>query len=137
MQKQLHINDLSADASSVSKGANVANIASAGANVGIGVFSVISDISDKKQRALFEANFRSLSAEQQKKIELQVASVNSQDAKLSILANALTQLGIARISTQAGLITEGEKKKRNQMILIGGGMIAIGLIITVIIIKKL
>lgn len=134
MQKELLVTDLSANAA---KGANIANIASAGVGIGSSVFSVISDISDRKQRALFEANFKSLSAEQQKKIEQQVASVNSQDAKLSILANALTQLGIARITTQAGIITEEEKKKRNQMILIGGGMIAIGLIITVIIIKKL
>lgn len=137
MPKHLNINDLSADASSVSRGANIANIASMGVGVGSSVFSVISNIQDNKQRALFEANFKSLSADQQKKLEQRVASVNSMDAKLAILANALTQLSIARITTQAGLITDEEKKKRNQMILIGGGLIAVGLIITVIIIKKL
>lgn len=129
--------DLSADASSVSKGANIANIASMGVGVGASVFSIISNIQDNKQRALFEANFRALSSDQQKKLEQQVASVNSQDAKLAIIANTLTQLSIARITSQAGVLSLEEKKKRDQMILIGGIMIATGLIITLIIIKKL
>ena len=137
MPKHLNINDLSADASSVSRGANIANIASMGVGVGSSVFSVISNIQDNKQRALFEANFKSLSADQQKKLEQRVASVNSLDAKLAIIANTLTQLSVARISSQAGILSLEEKKKRNQMILIGGGLIAVGLIITVIIIKKL
>ena len=137
MPKHLKIMDLSADASSVSKGANIANIASMGVGVGASVFSIISNIQDNKQRALFEANFRALSSDQQKKLEQQVASVNSQDAKLAIIANTLTQLSIARITSQAGVLSLEEKKKRDQMIVIGGIMIATGLIITLIIIKKL
>lgn len=137
MPKHLTITDLSADASSVSRGANIANIASMGVGVGASVFSVISNIQDNKQRALFEANFKSLSADQQRKLEQQVASVNSQDAKLAIIANTLTQLSVARITSQAGVLSLEEKKKRDQMIVIGGIMIATGLIITLIIIKKL
>jgi hypothetical protein len=136
MYHQLNISDLSADASQVARGTNIANIASSAANVGIGVFSVISNIQDSKQRALFEANFRSLSAEQQRKIDQQVSGASSESAKLNILANSLTQLGVARITSQANIITEEERKKRNELILIGGFVIATGLIITYIVIKK-
>jgi hypothetical protein len=130
----IRISDLSADAS---KASNIAGIAAMGVGVGSSVFSVISNIQDSKQRALFDANFRALSADQQKKIDQQVAAASSQSEKLRILANTLTQLSISRITTQAGLITEEERNKRNQMIVIGALMITTGLIITYIIIKKL
>jgi hypothetical protein len=137
MQKAMELSDLSANGTKLAQGANVANIVSAGANIAGSVFGVISNISDTKQRALFEANYRALSDEQQKKIDQQVASASSQTERLKILANSLTQLSIARISNQAGLLSQDEKKKRNQMLLVGGIMIATGLIITYIIIKKL
>jgi hypothetical protein len=124
MPNHLTLTDLSANA------ANIANIASAGIGVGSSVFSVIANIQDSKQRALFEANFKSLSADQQRKIDQQVSAATSQTAKLNILANSLTQLGVARITAQANIITEEERKKRNELILIGGFVIATGLIIT-------
>jgi hypothetical protein len=130
MPNHLTLTDLSANA------ANIANIASAGIGVGSSVFSVIANIQDSKQRALFEANFKSLSADQQRKIDQQVSAATSQTAKLNILANSLTQLGVARITAQANIITEEERKKRNELILIGGFVIATGLIITYIVIKK-
>ncbi len=136
MYTPLTLSNLSADASQLSKGANIANIVSAGVGVGSSVFSVISNIQDSKQRALFESNFRSLSADQQRKIDQQVAAATSESAKLNILANAMTQLGVARITSQAGIITEEERKKRNELILIGGFVIATGLIITYLVIKK-
>lgn len=137
MKKVLEITDLSADATKFTQATNVANIGASVASVGSSVFSLISNIQDSKQRALFDANFRALSSDQQKKIEQDVLKSNSQTDRLKILANALTQLSISRISTQAGLIGEEEKKKRNQMIVIGGIMIASALFITIIIIKKL
>ena len=130
MPNHLTLTDLSANA------ANIANIASAGIGVGSSVFSVIANIQDSKQRALFEANFKSLSADQQRKIDQQISAATSQTAKLNILANSLTQLGVARITAQANIITEEERKKRNELILIGGFVIATGLIITYIVIKK-
>lgn len=136
MVNQLTLNDLSADASQLTKGANIANIVSSGAAVGGSVFSVIANIQDSKQRALFESNFRSLSADQQRKIDQQVAAATSETAKLNILANAMTQLGVARITSQAGVITEQERKKRNELILVGGFVIATGLIITYLVVKK-
>lgn len=137
MRKQLSLDDLSVKAAKSTKTANTASAISAGVMATSSVFSIISDISDRKQRALFENNFNSLTADQKKKLEERVASVNSADAKLGIIANTLTQLSVARITSQAGLVSEEEKKKRNQMIVIGGVMIATGLIITIIIIKKL
>jgi hypothetical protein len=77
-----------------------------------------------------------LSADQQKKIDQQVAAATSESAKLNILANAMTQLGVARITSQAGVITEQERKKRNELILVGGFVIATGLIITYLVVKK-
>jgi len=136
MKRILEVGDLSADASQIAKASGVANIVSAGVGVGSSVFSVISNIQDNKQRALFESNFRSLSSEQQKKIDQQVLKARTQSEKLSIIANSLTQLGVARINTQATLVSEEEKKKRNEMILIGGVMIATALLITIVIIKK-
>jgi hypothetical protein len=136
MKRILEVGDLSADASQIAKASGVANIVSAGVGVGSSVFSVISNIQDNKQRALFESNFRSLSSDQQKKIDQQVSSARTQSEKLSIIANSLTQLGVARINTQATLVSEEEKKKRNEMILIGGVMIATALLITIVIIKK-
>jgi hypothetical protein len=84
MVNQLTLNDLSADASQLTKGANIANIVSSGVAV----------------------------------------------------ANAMTQLGVARITSQAGVITEQERKKRNELILVGGFVIATGLIITYLVVKK-
>jgi hypothetical protein len=137
MRKIIEVGHLSADASQIAKAGGIANIVSAGVSVGSSVFSVISNIQDNKQRALFDANFRALSSEQQKKIDQQVSRAKSESDRLSILANALTQISVARISTQATLVSEEEKKKRNDMILIGGVMIATALLITIVIIKKL
>ena len=68
-----------------------------------------------------------LSLEQQKGLDTLMAQAKSQNERLSILGQYLTQLNSQRISSLANVYADREKQKRTTTILIVVGAFAIGI----------
>jgi hypothetical protein len=130
---QVSVADLSAKSA---KAANVASIISSGGDIASTAISVISNIQDKKKRALFENNLALLNADQQKALERSLISANTESERLKILSERLTQLNIQRVSNIASVYAEQEKKKRNQQLLVAGGILLLLAGAVFIIVKK-
>lgn len=133
MANQVSVADLSAKSA---KAANVASIISSGGDIASTAISVISNIQDKKKRALFENNLALLNADQQKALERSLISANTESERLKILSERLTQLNIQRVSNIASVYAEQEKKKRNQQLLVAGGILLLLAGAVFIIVKK-
>lgn len=133
MAKQVSVADLSAK---TAKAANVASIISSGGDIASTAISVISNIQDKKKRALFENNLALLNADQQKALEKSLISANTESERLKILSERLTQLNIQRVSNIASVYAEQEKKKRNQQLLLAGGVLLFISAAVFLIVKK-
>jgi hypothetical protein len=101
-------------------------IGAAGQVVGMAI-STISTVSDANKRRKFEQNFQMLSLEQQKGLDTLMAQAKSQNERLSILGQYLTQLNSQRISSLANVYADREKQKRTTTILIVVGAFAIGI----------
>lgn len=117
-------------AGAASKAGNLAGkadvIGAAGQVVGMAI-STISTVSDANKRRKFEQNFQMLSLEQQKGLDTLMAQAKSQNERLSILGQYLTQLNSQRISSLANVYADREKKKRTTTVLIVVGAFAIGI----------
>lgn len=117
-------------AGAASKAGNLAGkadvIGAAGQVVGMAI-STISTVSDANKRRKFEQNFQMLSLEQQKGLDTLMAQAKSQNERLSILGQYLTQLNSQRISSLANVYADREKQKRTTTILIVVGAFAIGI----------
>lgn len=101
-------------------------IGAAGQVAGLAI-STISTVSDANKRRKFEQNFQMLSLEQQKGLDTLMAQSKSQNERLSILGQYLTQLNSQRISSLANVYADREKQKRTTTILIVVGAFAIGI----------
>ena len=122
------------------KGGNLSGkadiIAAAGAVAGLAV-TTISGVQDARQRALYEKNLNSLTADQQKALNTALLSANTESERMKLIVETLTNLQSKRIDLLSKKIGEDEKKKRSNLIISASiiGVIAIG-IIAVIAIKK-
>lgn len=123
-------------ASKSARAANVASAVSAGGDIAASAITLISGISDRKKRAAFEQNFASLNLEQQNKLNKLLLDANSETERLTILTQALASSNVKRISNIAEMYAEQERKKRNEKLLIAGGVLVIGLVAVVLIVKK-
>ncbi len=101
-------------------------IGAAGQVVGTAI-STIATVSDANKRRKFEQNFQMLSLEQQKGLDTLMAQAKSQNERISILGQYLTQLNSQRISSLANVYADREKQKRTTTILIVVGAFAIGI----------
>lgn len=101
-------------------------IGAAGQVVGTAI-STIATVSDANKRRKFEQNFQMLSLEQQKGLDTLMAQAKSQNERISILGQYLTQLNSQRISSLANVYADREKQKRTTTILIVVGVFAIGI----------
>ena len=121
------------------KSAVVADIAStlqAGGDVATAVVGILASVNDQNKRRAFEQNFAALNLDQQEKLSKLLLDANSETERLAILTQALTASSTQRISNIASMYAEAEKKKRNQKLIIGGGILFVGLVAVVLIIKK-
>lgn len=118
------------------KAANVAATVQMGADTVSLITGVIASVNDKNKRRAFEQNFAALNLDQQNKLAKLVSDANSDTDRLAILTQALTSSTTQRINNIATMYAEMEKKKRNQKLLIGGGILFVGLVAVVLIVKK-
>lgn len=123
-------------AQAAAKGAQAANIASSVGDVAGTAISAISQINDTNKRRKFEQNFQKLTLEQQKGLEMMMLQTKSQSERLGILSQYLTQLNSQRIANLTNFYAEKEKGKRTNLLLIGGGIIVIGVIVTILVLKN-
>ena len=107
--------------------AGKADVIGAGGQVAAMAISTIATISDANKRRKFEQNFQLLSLEQQKGLDKMLLDASSQNERISILGQYLTQLNAQRISNLAGFYSDKEKQKRTNTILIIVGALGIGL----------
>ena len=107
--------------------AGKADVIGAGGQVAAMAISTIATISDANKRRKFEQNFQLLSLEQQKGLDKMLLDAGSQNERISILGQYLTQLNAQRISNLAGFYSDREKQKRTNTILIIVGALGIGL----------
>lgn len=118
------------------KAANVAAAASMGGNLAIAAANAIANVDDQRKRLVFEQNFSLLNLDQQSKLNELLVNSKSETERLNILTQALAASNVQRINNISNLYAEQEKKKRNQQLVIGSGMLLVGIIAIVIIIKK-
>lgn len=123
-------------ASAAAKGAQAANVASAVGEVGATAISAISQINDANKRRKFEQNFQQLTLDQQKGLEMMMLRAKSQSERLTILSQYLTQLNAQRIQNLSNFYSDREKSRRTTLLLIGGGIIAVGIIVTILVLKR-
>ena len=123
-------------ATAAAKGAQAANIASSVGEVGATAISTISQINDVNKRRKFEQNFQMLTLEQQKGLEMMMLKAKSQSERLGILSQYLTQLNAQRIQNLSNFYSDREKSKRTNLLLIGGGILVVGVIITILVLKR-
>jgi hypothetical protein len=122
------------------KGANLSGkadiIAAVGQVAGLAV-TTIAGVQDAKQRALYERNLDSLTADQQKALNIALLSANTETERMKLITETLSNLQSKRIDLLTAKIGEDEKKKRANLIISASiiGVIAIG-IIAIIAIKK-
>ena len=111
-------------------------IAAVGAVTGLAI-TTISGVQDARQRALYEKNLDSLTADQQKALNTALLSANTESERMKLIVETLTNLQSKRIDLLTAKIGEEEKKKRTNLIISASiiGVIAIG-IIAIIAIKK-
>jgi hypothetical protein len=125
---------------STPKGGNLSGkadiIAAAGQVAGLAV-TTIAGVQDAKQRALYERNLDSLTADQQKALNIALLSANTETERMKLITETLSNLQSKRIDLLTAKIGEDEKKKRANLIISASiiGVIAIG-IIAIIAIKK-
>jgi hypothetical protein len=125
---------------STPKGGNLSGkadiIAAAGQVAGLAI-TTIAGVQDAKQRALYERNLDSLTADQQKALNIALLSANTETERMKLITETLSNLQSKRIDLLTAKIGENEKKKRANLIISASiiGVIAIG-IIAIIAIKK-
>lgn len=118
------------------KAANISAAASMGGNLAIAAASAIANVDDQRKRLVFEQNFSLLNLDQQSKLSELLVNSKSETERLNILTQALAASNVQRINNISNLYAEQEKKKRNQQLVIGSGILLVGIIAIVIIIKK-
>lgn len=99
-----------------------------------GVATAISGISDASKRRIYEQNLGLLTLDQQKALNKQLISANSENARQQILASTLGSIGTARVTALSTVQVEREKtKKVVTIVVIAGVLLVVGL---VVILKK-
>jgi hypothetical protein len=107
-----------------------------GGNLAIAAANAIANVDDQRKRLVFEQNFSLLNLDQQSKLNELLVNSKSETERLNILTQALAASNVQRINNISNLYAEQEKKKRNQQLVIGSGILLVGIIAIVIIIKK-
>jgi len=123
-------------ASKASSVAGKADVIGAAGQVGALAISTIGQISDANKRRKFEENFSRLTLEQQKGLEMLLIESKSNTERLSVLAQYLTQLNAQRISNLASYYGEKEKSGRNKTLIILGGVVVAGILVTYLLLRN-
>lgn len=100
------------------------------------VVGVLATVNDQNKRRAFEQNFAALNFDQQDKLNKLLLDANSETERLAILTQSLSASSTQRINNIASLYAEAEKKKRNQQLIIGGGILFVGVVAVFLILKK-
>jgi hypothetical protein len=122
------------------KGANLsgkADIIRAVGDVAGLAATTIAGISDQNKRLTYEKNLDSLTADQQKALNIALLSANTESERMKLIAETLSNLQSKRIDLLTAKVSEDERKKRTNLIISASiiGVIAIG-IIAIIVVKK-
>jgi len=123
----------------VDRSARASNLALAASSVGdVAALAVnlVSGIQDAKKRAEYQRNLDALTLDQQQKLNILLLNTQSETERLSILSQSLSGSNIQRINNLALMYAENEKKKRNQNLILIGGLLVLGLAAVIIIVKK-
>jgi hypothetical protein len=111
-------------------------IISTAGSLGSMAVSTIATISDQKQRAAFSNNLALLSNDEQANLEKQLSAASSNDQRLKIITDALSNLEAKRID----LLTQGDVAKetqtRNNTYIAAGVFVVVALGLIVLIYKK-
>jgi len=123
--------------SGVAKGANTAGIIQAVGDVAGLAATTIAGISDQNKKFTYQKNLDSLTADQQKALNIALLSANTESERMKLIVETLTNLQSKRIDLLTAKVSEDERKKRTNLIISASiiGVIAIG-IITIIAVKK-
>lgn len=118
------------------KAANLSFAISSGVNAATSVVATIAGINDQKKRLAFEQNFALLNFDQQAKLNQLLLNAQSESERLAILGRTIESSSKQRINNIAELYAQQEKKKRTEKLIIGGGILFVGLVAVLLIIKK-
>lgn len=124
------------DATSTQKTINAAIIAESGANIAGMVVSAIAGIKDAKQRGMFSANLQLLDQEQQSTLNKAMLAANSEQERMAILKDVLTDLSKKRIDLLTAQVSGQEKQARTNTYIVAGVFLFVGIALLAVIVKK-
>jgi parvulin-like peptidyl-prolyl isomerase len=104
-------------------------------NIGATTASAITQIQDSKKRQAFQNALMFLSQDKKRELDTQLKNADNEVQRIAILSQALTNLQAQRISQLSTSIVDEEKKKRTNSIIFAGGVIAVGGILVLLILK--
>jgi hypothetical protein len=112
---------------------NATKIATTAANIGGMAATVIAGINDTKQRAAFSNNLSLLNNDEQAALNKQLAAASSNDERLRIITDTLTNLQAKRIDLLTQADSSKEAQTRTNTYIAAGVfvMVAIGMIVLI------
>jgi hypothetical protein len=116
------------------KTGNAVNIAESATNIIGTVSTAIASINDAKQRGVFTSNLQLLDNEQKSVLNKAILSANSEQERLAILKDTLTDLSKKRIDLLVSETSKQEKKDRRNTYIVASSffIVAIGLLAVII-----
>jgi len=100
------------------------------------IATVVAGMQNQKKRKEFEQALAYLSNDQEKALEKQLASANSDVQRIKILSDAVTKLQIERINAASNISISEEQKKRWNTILYVSGIMIVGGVMVYLIVKN-
>lgn len=115
---------------------NATNAIATIAEIGTGIATTIAGVNDAKLRSRFEQNLSLLSNDQQIALAKAVNNAQSEDERLSIITQILTNLSNQRIANIESLVAEQEKNKRNDLLVKAGIFVVLGGLLVYVVAKN-
>jgi hypothetical protein len=116
--------------------ANISSSIASGTSVVTDIAKTIAAVSDAKQRQKFSQNLDLLNSDQQAALGKALLDAESENERMKILRDVLTDLQSKRIDLLVSNVTEKEKKNRFNTYLAAGAFILVGIGLVAIIVKK-
>lgn len=104
-----------------------------GVNALTGLTNAVGGLVDKNKQVRYQQALTSMSAENQQKLNDALLSANSEAQRQQILASVLGSIGQARVEALSKLQSQ---KQKNTAILLIGGLVAVTVISTLIILSN-
>lgn len=100
---------------------DIGNIGQAVTGISQALVTTIASIGDAQKQQQFQQAVNRLNAQQQNDLNTKLLNANSENQRISILSNYLTNLNIQRINNISGQnIAQTNKNLINELLLIGG-----------------